>query len=349
QPGDPKLADRLAGLRVREAIYDAAHGKDGRPLLEGALRLVESTTPRNQWKDTCLANVAWTLGSVQRLWGEDPRPALDLARGLYQPGIPEQAELDLIEARYWLARGRDPDAPLRAARQLCQARVQRDGPDFYNLQILGEACCLQARWASAQGLDPTEPIQAGLKALDGSQAVYEANAYGWWDRALMEALGAEWTARKGGDPAPGLARAHRAAARGMALRPDHYRSVWAQAEVFLIEARLRRDRGLDAAPALEAARKVVTRGLAANQTSSQLWQILADLEGLAGHPKASEAAARRGLAIKPDAIVLWVDLARAERLQGARTQARRDLQKALALGPDWRPARAEARAGAAPA
>ena len=349
QPGDPTMANRLATLRLREAIYNAAHGKDGRPLLEGALRLVESTTPRNQWKDTCLAHVAWTLGSVQRLWGEDPRPALNLARGLYPPGMPEQAELDLIEARYWLARGRDPDAPLRAARQLCQARVQRDGPDFYILQILGEACCLQARWASAQGLDPTEPIQAGLKALDGSQALYATNAYGWWDRALMEALGAEWTAAKGGDPAPGLARAHRAAARGMALRPDHYRSLWTQAEVFLIEARLRRDRGLDPAPALEAARKVVTRGLAANRTSSQLWQVLAQVEALAGHWQASADAARRGLALKPDAIVLWVELARAERRQGEGVKARRDLQKALAEGPDWRPARAEARACAAPA
>lgn len=344
QPGDPTVANRLATLRLREAIYDAAHGKDGRPLLEGALRLVESTTPRNQWKDTCLANVAWTLGSVQRLWGEDPRPALDLARSLYRPGIPEQAELDLIEARYWLARGRDPDAPLRAARQLCQARLKQNGPDFYTLQILGEACCLQARWASAQGLDPTEPVRAGLKALDGSQARYEANAYGWWDRALMEALGAEWTAANGGDPAPSLARAHRAAARGMALRPDHYRSLWVQAEVFLIEARLAQARGQEAASALDAARKVVTRGLAANQTSFQLWQVLAQVEALAGHWQASADAARRGLALKPDAIVLWVELARAERMQGEGVKAKRDLQKALVLGPDWRPARAVARA-----
>lgn len=345
QAADPTLVDKLAGLRMREAIIGAAHGRDVRPILRGAASLLKARVPPEQWKDTCLKAVDWTLGSVQRLRGEDPRPALAEARSLYRPGAAEQAELDLIEARFWLARGRDPNPSLWAARRTCQAYLDRSGPDFYPLQILGEACCLQARWAGAQGLDPTEPIRTGLEALDRSQALYEANAYGWWDRALMEALGAEWAAAKGGDPRPGVARARRAAARGMALRPDHYRSLWTQAQVSLAEARIRRSRGEDPGPALAAARRVADHGLASNRTSSQLWQVLAEAEGMAGRPEAAAAAARRGLAIKPDAIALWVELARAERGAGAPAKARKALREALALGPDWRSARLEARTG----
>lgn len=349
QPDDLRLANQLASLRMRKAIYESAHGRDARPLLEAAMRLLEDKVPPNQWKDTCLNDVAWTLGAVQRQWGQDPRPSLAKARALYRPGVREQAELDLIEARYWLARGQDPGPSLWAARRTCEAYLQQHGRDFYTLQILGEACCLQARWAIAQGLDPNEPIRRGLEALDGSQGLYEANAYGWWDLALMEVLRASWTASKGGDPAPGLARARRAAARGMALRPDHYRSLWTQGEVLLVEARLRRARGEDPTPALDEARAVAARGLAANRTSCQLWQIRAEVEDMTGHPGAAAAAARRGLAIKPDAIVLWVALARAERMQGEPVKAREALQKALALGPLWRPARAEAHAWAGPA
>lgn len=344
QPGDPTLVDRLAGLRMRKAIYESAHGTDARPLLEGAVRLIKTQVPRDQWKDTCLKGVAWTLGAVQRIWGEDPRPALEEARALYPPAAVEQAELDLIEARFWLSRGRDPGALLERARRTCQVHLHRSGPDFYSLQILGEACCLQARWAGAQGKDASEAIRAGLEALDKSQALYEANAYGWWDRALMEAIGAEQIAQQGGDPVPGLARARRAAARGMALRPDHYRSRWAQAQVFLAEARIEKARGKNSESALASARQVVERGLATNRTSFHLWQLLADTEGLEGNPSAAARAARRGLATKPDAIGLWLVLAESERRLGSRAQAKEAARKALALGPDWRPARAEVRA-----
>lgn len=339
-PDDHQLLSSHALLRLRESILLTSHGKDARPLLHEAIaRFAPDRGGPDAWFPGATDFQAfhllnWTLGAAQAVWGEDPRPALAIARKGVGPGSPEAAELSLVEARFLMDRGMDPSRALATAwEDTSKALRNHYGGALYTRQLAGEVRNLQAQWERLQGRDPGPYLREGLASARESLAIQPRNAYAYWDLAQMEALEAECRAERGQPWEEALARARQAADRGMDLRGDHYRSPSIRAFVDLAEARIRLRQGGDPSAPLAAARRVLARALAADGRSYLLHLSLARVELMAGRFREAAAAAERGLRSKPDAQELWLILARARERAGAPHPEA--LRRAQALGPAW--------------
>jgi len=339
-PDDHQLLTSQAKLRLREGILLTSHGKDARPLLQEAIaRFAPERKGSGAWFPgetdfQAFHLLNWTLGAAQAVWGEDPRPALAIARRGVGPGSPEAAELSLVEARFLMDRGQDPTRALALAwEDTSKALRNHYGAALYTRQLAGEVRNLQAQWERLQGRDPGPYLQEGLASSRESLALQPRNTYAFWDLAQLEALDAEVRAERGQPWEASLARARQAADRALELRGDHYRSASTRAFVDLAEARIRLRQGGDPSVPLAAARRVLARALAADGRSYLLHLSLARVELMDGRFPAAAAAAERGLRAKGDAQELWLILARARERSGDPHPAA--LKRARALGPAW--------------